>query len=55
MASNGNNNENPGQNVQPPAPKAAAKANGAAPQDGDADNADAQSKFQKINLLIHRK
>ena len=45
MASNGNN-ANPGGHVQPPAAKA---ANGAAPpaQDGDADNADAQSHISE--------
>ena len=51
MASNGHNNENPGANVQPPAPKAAAQANGVAPQDGDADNADAQSNISENQLV----
>ena len=43
MASHGNN-ENPDGNPVP-------KANGAAPQDGDADNADAQSHISEPSQL----
>ena len=43
MASNGNN-ENPGEHVQP-------KANGAAPQDGDVDNADVDNDDQDVDAI----